>query len=59
MKSADHVVDMGPLAGELGGEVIFNGASSELKGDADSLTAKYLNGVLDIEIPKTKKKSSE
>jgi excinuclease ABC subunit A len=56
MKSADHVVDMGPLAGELGGEVIFNGDSSELKGDADSLTAKYLNGILNIEIPKTKRK---
>ncbi len=47
MRSADHVVDMGPGAGERGGEVIFEGSFKKLMGNSNkSLTGKYLRGEL-------------
>lgn len=53
MKACDHIVDMGPEAGIFGGEVMYNGTSANiLKGN--TLTAKYLNG--DLEIPYTVKR---
>lgn len=55
MRTADFVIDMGPEAGHLGGEVVFAGHYSELKGK-DTLTAKYLDNVERIEIPKTRRK---
>lgn len=58
MKAADHLVDMGPLAGELGGKVVFNGSSDLLETQENSLTAKYLTGQLDIKIPNPKRKFS-
>jgi excinuclease ABC subunit A len=51
MKSADHIVDLGPRAGEHGGEVIFQGSYSSLLQDPKSLTSRYLNGELRIPIP--------
>ncbi|MBR3391292.1 MAG: excinuclease ABC subunit UvrA [Firmicutes bacterium] len=42
IRIADHVVDMGPLAGERGGQVVFQGSYDELLG-ADTLTARHLN----------------
>jgi excinuclease ABC subunit A len=42
IREADWVIDLGPGAGALGGEVMFQGAASELPGDARSLTARYL-----------------
>lgn len=56
MLAADHVVDMGPLAGELGGEVIFNGPSENLKNDEQSLTARYLTGKNKIALPQIRRK---
>jgi excinuclease ABC subunit A len=45
MKSADHIVDLGPGAGELGGRVIYQGSYGDLVSDgAGSLTARYLRG---------------
>jgi excinuclease ABC subunit A len=55
MRTADFLIDMGPEAGHLGGEVVFAGHYSELKGK-DTLTAKYLDNVERIEIPKTRRK---
>jgi excinuclease ABC subunit A len=55
MRTADFVIDMGPEAGHLGGEVVFAGHYSELKGK-DTLTAKYLDNVERIEIPKMRRK---
>jgi excinuclease ABC subunit A len=55
MRTADFVIDMGPEAGHLGGEVVFAGHYSELKGK-NTLTAKYLDDVERIEIPKTRRK---
>lgn len=46
MRAADHIVDMGPGAGELGGKVIFEGDFRKLMNGAGSLTAKYLKGEL-------------
>lgn len=48
--SADHIVDMGPRAGRLGGKVVAIGSPEEIK-KTDSLTAKYLNGTLEIPLP--------
>ncbi len=47
MKTSDHIVDMGPEAGILGGEVMYNGSPKEML-KAKTLTAKYLNGDLEI-----------
>ena len=49
---ADRVIELGPQAGELGGEVIFNGNLEDFRnGKADTLTSKYLAGELTIETP--------
>src|SRR2546422_8768782 len=42
--AADHVIDLGPGAGEQGGRILFAGPREQLLGDARSLTARYLNG---------------
>ena len=52
MKAADMVIDMGPMAGIHGGQLMFQGTHSELAHEKISLTAQYLNGDLKIEIPK-------
>lgn len=51
MKEADHIIDMGPLAGSHGGEVVFQGDVQELKSCKDSLTSAYLYGREKIEVP--------
>lgn len=51
MKAADYIIDIGPEAGTNGGEVVFEGTYDELL-KADTLTANYLNGVMEIEVPK-------
>ncbi len=56
MKSADHIIDIGPLAGIHGGEVIFEGSYEALLKDEKSLTAKYLNGVKKISVPESRRK---
>ena len=52
MREADHIIDMGPLASHLGGEVVAAGNYLQLIDDEDSLTGKYLKGSLKIEPPK-------
>ncbi|MGJ8550009.1 excinuclease ABC subunit UvrA [Winogradskyella wichelsiae] len=56
MKAADAIIDIGPEAGTLGGEVVAVGNFKEILA-ADSLTAKYLNGDLEIEVPKKRRTS--
>lgn len=51
IEKADYVVDLGPLAGTHGGEVIAVGKPKEIEKVADSLTGKYLSGELSIEVP--------
>lgn len=56
MREADHIIDMGPLASHLGGEVVAAGDYDELVANPDSLTGKYLSGELSIDPPKTIRK---
>ncbi len=56
MREADHIIDMGPLASHLGGEVIAEGDYDEIISNSMSLTGKYLNGDLKIEPPKQVRK---
>ena len=58
MKAADFVVDMGPLAGELGGEVVAKGSLKEILKNKNSLTAQYLNGTKKIEVPSQRRKGN-
>ena len=50
--SADHIVDIGPLAGEQGGEIIGSGTPKEISLNKESLTGDYLSGRKKIEVPK-------
>jgi excinuclease ABC subunit A len=52
MRAADYLVDIGPGAGKLGGEIVAAGTPEEVLKDKNSITAKYLNGELKIEIPR-------
>jgi excinuclease ABC subunit A len=56
MREADHIIDMGPLASHLGGEVVAEGNYDEIISNFQSLTGKYLKGELKIEPPKTIRK---
>ena len=56
MREADHIIDMGPYASHLGGEVVAEGDYDEIISNHLSLTGKYLNGELKIEPPKTVRK---
>jgi excinuclease ABC subunit A len=54
--SADHVIDMGPMAGIHGGEVIAQGKPIDIENSAKSITGAYLRGDSEIPIPKTRRK---
>lgn len=54
MKAADEVIDIGPKAGTHGGEVVAQGTMAEIL-KSNSLTAAYLNGSKEIEVPKTRR----
>ncbi len=53
--SADHVLDMGPGAGEHGGQVVAQGTPAEILANDESLTGRYLSGRLQIAIPKKRR----
>jgi len=52
IRSADHVVDIGPGAGVHGGKIVFSGTPEALMADPESLTGQYLSGVREIPLPK-------
>jgi excinuclease ABC subunit A len=56
MRQSDHIIDMGPLAGIHGGEVIYNGSYPDIFSSKESLTAKYLREELTIPVPKFRRK---
>jgi excinuclease ABC subunit A len=57
MRAADHLVDLGPGAGEHGGTVIFSGPSAKLSTNGrGSLTARYLSGEMKIPVPSERRK---
>ena len=57
MLASDYIVDLGPFAGRKGGEVVFEGTPSELL-KKQTLTAQYLNGKVEIETPKKRRKGT-
>ena len=54
--SADHVVDIGPLAGIHGGEIVASGQPADIMHHADSITGKYLSGELEVALPAERRK---
>lgn len=56
IRAADYIIDIGPKAGRLGGEVIYQGSVSDLHKNTDSYTVKYLNGEEAIAVPKVRRK---
>lgn len=51
IRNADHIIELGPGSGMLGGEIVFQGSVEDLLGKSQSLTAKYLRGELSLEKP--------
>ncbi len=55
IRSADQIIDIGPMAGHHGGEIVFQGDFRTLKGDNQSLTGQYLNNIRKIAVPTTRR----
>jgi excinuclease ABC subunit A len=51
IRSADHIIDLGPRAGRFGGEVVAEGTLDDVIGHPTSLTARYLRGELQVKVP--------
>jgi excinuclease ABC subunit A len=51
MYAADHIIDIGPVAGEGGGTIVAQGTVEEIKANADSITGQYLSGRKAIPVP--------
>ena len=58
MMEADYIVDIGPGAGEHGGEVIAVGTAKEIMANENSITGKYLSGKIKIEVPKERRQAT-
>ena len=58
IRAADHVVDMGPGAGEAGGHIVAEGPPAEIISNPQSLTGRYLAGALTIEVPRLRNRPS-
>jgi excinuclease ABC subunit A len=56
INSADHVLDMGPGAGEHGGQVVAEGPPEQIRRNPASLTGQYLSGALEIALPKSRRR---
>ena len=56
IRAADRIIDIGPLAGSLGGEIIYQGDPGRLEACGRSLTAKYLTGEEKIDVPRIRQK---
>lgn len=59
MREADYIVDIGPGAGDRGGQVIACGTAQELMKNPESITGAYLSGKLSIPVPKQRRVSKE
>ncbi|MGZ4942408.1 MAG: excinuclease ABC subunit UvrA [Halobacteriota archaeon] len=55
IRTADHVIDMGPGAGEHGGVIVATGTPSDIMDDPESITGQYLNRIKRIEVPPTRR----
>src|SRR5437899_10718037 len=56
INTADHVLDMGPGAGEHGGQVVAEGPPEQIRRNPASLTGQYLSGALEIAVPKNRRR---
>ena len=56
IRASDYIIDIGPNAGQWGGEVVYQGSVDKLKKSAKSHTVRYLNGTEKIEVPKQRRK---
>ena len=59
IRAADEIVDIGPLAGRNGGEIIFQGTFAEILEDENSITGQYVSGRTSIETPAKRRKWKE
>ena len=59
MLAADYLVDIGPLAGVHGGEIVAAGTPKEVMKNKNSLTGQYLSGAMKIEVPKKRRKGTK
>lgn len=59
IRTADHVVDMGPRAGVHGGEVVAEGTCADILASPNSLTGQYMSGVREISIPSKRRKGKK
>ncbi|MDH6354271.1 excinuclease ABC subunit A [Dysgonomonas sp. PH5-45] len=57
MLESDYIIDMGPLAGRRGGDIVFSGTPKDML-KAHTITADYINGVRKIEVPKERRKGN-
>jgi len=58
LRSADHLLDLGPGAGEFGGKLLAEGVLAEIEANPNSLTGKYLSGKISIPVP-TRRRTSK
>ncbi|MBI4437497.1 excinuclease ABC subunit UvrA [Candidatus Uhrbacteria bacterium] len=58
IRAADYVFDVGPGAGEYGGQIVSEGTAAKIQKDKDSLTGQYLSGAKSIPLPKKYRKGS-
>jgi excinuclease ABC subunit A len=59
IRTADHVIDMGPGAGEHGGTVVAQGTPDDVMANMDSLTGQYLTGMAQIAVPEKRRKTAK
>ncbi|TET30993.1 MAG: excinuclease ABC subunit UvrA [Candidatus Heimdallarchaeota archaeon] len=59
IRSADHIIDLGPGAGVNGGEVVAEGSLKTIMDNKKSLTGQYLSGLIEIQIPKKRRKGKQ
>src|SRR5574338_29776 len=58
IRAADHVIDLGPRAGRLGGSVVAVGTPGDVIAAPDSLTGRYLRGELRVEVPRKRRRAN-
>lgn len=56
IRAADYIIDIGPKAGRLGGEIVYQGDVAGLQKHTESYTVRYLNGEEKIDVPKVRRK---
>ncbi|WKC88464.1 excinuclease ABC subunit UvrA [Borreliella japonica] len=59
LRTADYIIDMGPGAGILGGEIVAKGALIDILNNKNSLTGQYLSGKLKIDVPSSRRKTDK